>query len=1035
MWKIGDFGFTSDAASGLIRSEARRGTSSYRAPELLRFSTFDDRVDIWALGCVLYELVCRKTAFKDDWEVTEYARQNTKINVPMRPFVDANARKPVLNLIHEMLRLRPNSRPSATDLCSLFDSIDGLFQGSADLPLLLQINTPSNQKLSRSVVFSVPPYGRNPYFSGRDDILDALFLELTVIKPNRYNHRVALYGLGGIGKTQLALEYAYRHEEDYAFVFWVSGADRPQLLSGFCEIARTVGCAASEKPEEIAARALQWLRDTEDWLLVIDNVDDTNVTDSYLPESKGGHTIITTRSPNSGALHAIGLEVPEMSRQNSIKFLLLRLGITDPTERILREIGDIIDALGGLPLAIDHAAAYINHPGKLFEYLPDFRAHRQELLGLRLPYSSLYNHTVVTTWKMSFERLEKKSPDSAELLQYFSLMNPDEILVEFLREGATALAPNLQNLLQDTFKWKESLRSLEDTSLVRVSQDRDRIRIHRLVQAVIQDGFGSERTIVASTTIHMGLQAFPSIDFSLKGLEKARRFRVEVIACLEATNNLHERSEWLELAERLANYLYWDGFYLDASRWWSSILEIRTKMFGEAHEATLRSMHRLACAWCKNAHLQEALTLSNVTLALRQKVLGLEHPDTLDTTHLLAAVYSGLREFGKSCAIEEKLVEIRMRVLGAEHPMTLNSMHGLAVVYSNLNRCKEAAELNAKTLEMRRRVLGHEHPDTLCSMRSLAVDYLNLNRYKEAAELNARTFEIRKRVLGPEHPDTLNSMRGLAIDYSNLNKHKEAEELNAKTLEMRKRVLGPEHPDTLRSMRSLAVDYLNLNRNNEAEALDAKTLEMRKRVLGPEHPDTLNSMHGLAVDYSNLNRHKEATVLNAKTLEMRMRVLGPEHPDTLKSMNSLAVNYSNLNRHREAAELDAKTLEIQKRVLGPEHPMTLNTMRGLAVDYSNLNRRKEAAELCEATLRTQQSVIGLQHRDTLRTMRTLAIAYSKLRRFKDAEYLYTETLEKQMLVLGAEDKDTVFTKNCMGRFLKAKARGSKPRGKALLISK
>ena len=230
MWKIGDFGFTSDAASGLARSEARRGTSSYRAPELLRFSTFDDRVDIWALGCVFYELVCRKTAFKDDWQVTEYARQNMKMYVPLRRFVDVNARTPVVNLIHEMLQLRPSSRPSAADLCSLFDSIEGSFQGSADLPLFSRINTPSNQKLSRSVVFSVPPYGRNPYFSGRDDVLDTLCLELKATKPNRYNHCIALYGLGGIGKTQVALEYAYLHEEDYAFVFWVSGADRPQLL-------------------------------------------------------------------------------------------------------------------------------------------------------------------------------------------------------------------------------------------------------------------------------------------------------------------------------------------------------------------------------------------------------------------------------------------------------------------------------------------------------------------------------------------------------------------------------------------------------------------------------------------------------------------------------------------------------------------------------------------------------------------------------------------------------------------------------------
>jgi len=117
-------------------------------------------------------------------------------------------------------------------------------------------------------------------------------------------------------------------------VFWISGADRAQLLSGFSEIARKVEYPRSERPEDVAKRVLQWLRETEDWLLIIDNLDDMTVLDDCLAESESGHIIITTRSPNISGIPLISLPVVEMSRENSIKFLLLRLRNPEPTESV-----------------------------------------------------------------------------------------------------------------------------------------------------------------------------------------------------------------------------------------------------------------------------------------------------------------------------------------------------------------------------------------------------------------------------------------------------------------------------------------------------------------------------------------------------------------------------------------------------------------------------------------------------------------------------------------------------------------------------
>jgi len=344
-----------------------RGTRCYRAPELCLFSTYNDRTDIWALGCVFYELICGRPAFGDDWEVNTYAHRGNKLWMPVLPFINATAVSPLANLIEEMLLLRMNRRPHAVDLRFLFDMVDESFLMQEKSRLYSRICTPS-----RSVVFSVPQYGRNPYFSGRDDVLEMIFQELNKDGGQRC---VALCGIGGIGKTQIALEYTYEHREDYAYVFWISGADRAQLLSGMGEIARTVRCARTVNPEEAAKKVLQWLREINHVLMIIDNLDDMKLIDGWLPDLLAGHTIITTQA-STGNIPAVRMVVGEMTRENSIKFLLLRLKNPDPREEIRREAGKIVDALDGLPLAIDQAAVSIGHPENIFQYLTNFRTQR-----------------------------------------------------------------------------------------------------------------------------------------------------------------------------------------------------------------------------------------------------------------------------------------------------------------------------------------------------------------------------------------------------------------------------------------------------------------------------------------------------------------------------------------------------------------------------------------------------------------------------------------------------------------------------------
>lgn len=238
--------------------------------------------------------------------------------------------------------------------------------------------------LSQNTKFVVP-YQRNIHFTGRENLLAKLRNELCKTMPRRWNHRIALHGLGGVGKTQLALEYAYSQKENYTGVYWISAATQASLFSGYQEIAKQTLCVpkgASLKPSEIASQVLRWLNGEENWLLVIDNLDDVSVVDGYLPSISSGHTLITTRNQHYDQIPSEGFEIGVLELEDAIDLLLIRCKhITEGNiedNDVTNVATEIVKELGFLPLAIEQAAAYIREASRdIFMFLPSYRQNRK----------------------------------------------------------------------------------------------------------------------------------------------------------------------------------------------------------------------------------------------------------------------------------------------------------------------------------------------------------------------------------------------------------------------------------------------------------------------------------------------------------------------------------------------------------------------------------------------------------------------------------------------------------------------------------
>jgi len=377
----------------------------------------------------------------------------------------------------------------------------------------LEVLTPL---VSRPKHFMVP-YAENKRFMGRDDLLAHLFAKLREQKQYQDNHRVALYGLGGVGKTQTALAYVYANRTRYDSIFWISGTSQASLLSGFQQIATQTKCTAEgidTDSSQCVRDVHTWLDVQTSWLLIIDNLDDIDLITVFLPlNDRQKHTIITTRNPNSEGIPAQGLEIRLLDPVDAVLLLSTLSKITTINNSLeSKQAYQIVQQLGHLPLAIEQAAAYIREvAGTYATFLDDYNKNHKEIHQW-IPQGNResYSRSVATTWSMSFNIVRDNQPQAAQLFQLLSFLNPDGILIDFLLSGAEVLDEDMQRVVSNQIDRAKALIELEKFSLLKWDRQNKTLLIHRLVQRVVQDEISdTDLKRFSITIINLCNQSFP----------------------------------------------------------------------------------------------------------------------------------------------------------------------------------------------------------------------------------------------------------------------------------------------------------------------------------------------------------------------------------------------------------------------------------------------------------------------------------------------------------------------------------------------
>ncbi|KAG8754097.1 hypothetical protein FRC11_006868 [Ceratobasidium sp. 423] len=766
-----------------------------------------------------------------------------------------------------------------------------------------------------------------------------------------------LYGLGGSGKTQIALRCVEQLGERFMHVFFVDASSDESIQTSLATIALNYARGKTYKD------VLKWIsQNGSSCLIVFDNADDPNVNlQSYMPQSADYSVLITTRCPEFTVLaenrNAV-CNVSGLEENEAVELLLktAKLSLDQMNGEETAAMYKLLKSFDYLALAVVQAGAYIQKMQlSISQYWERYSPRRQKLPEHKMRVGlDGYSKTVYTTWELSLNQL---SSYAKELLYLIAFLHRDGILEEIFERAARNIQayasdiPSLPEQLVVEQQVRQSLSHLVDDgnrngaftiyigelmsfSLATYNQQAQAYSTHPLVQSWAQVAASRQGISLQHSALLLAL----SVDWDKSGMDYGYKRRI-----LPHVNLVLEQGHVFNpnVADRFAEVYRAMGRFHDEAVIREHTVSTLKQQLREQHPRTLAAMSSLARAYQEQRRLAEAKDLQDATLAAQKQVLGEEHLDTLETMHRLGWTLCLQGQYVEAETLLTTVVAARKRILGDDHRDTLETMDDLASIYDDQDRLTEAEGLRLTVTATRKKILGQDHADTLEGMSNLAWTYGEQGRLEKAEAMYRTVVAAQKRVLGEDHPNSLLTAHGLAYTYQKWGRLKEAEALYAAVVATRKRVLGEDHPHTLLTAHGLAYTYQKWGRLKEAEVLYATVVVARKRVLGEDHPHTLLSTHQLAFICEEQGRLEEAEALYTTVVAARKQVLGEDHRNTLISMNNLAYNYYLQHRFTEAEALQTAVLASHCRALGSAHPDSIQAMRGLEAIYSALGKTTE----------------------------------------------------------------------------------------------
>jgi tetratricopeptide (TPR) repeat protein len=777
------------------------------------------------------------------------------------------------------------------------------------------------------------PHNRNPNFTGREALLESLRTALT--SKNHAALTQAIYGLGGVGKTQIAVEYVYRFVTEYEIVWWLRAEEPSALAADYAGLAAELGLPEKDINDQsaIVKAVRHHLGQITGWMLIFDNAQDRAEIRDYLPQSSTGHVIITSRNQNWGGM-ASALPVEIMGQDEAVEFLLKRTGQVDE-----EATGELAEELDYLPLALEQAGAHIDETSlSIGDYLSRFRTHRQDLLR-RGSSSTDYPDTVATTWDMSFQRVRSSVPAGEYLMNLCAFLAPDDIPLNIVREGAPHLPDSVKDLANPVL-FDEAIASLRRYSLIKV-RDSSFLSVHRLVQAAARDRLSEgKKELWALSALLVISFVFPRDGGDVKtwplcaslvphvlavlGHGRAHAYQAVLVMVERLLNSLglyyRARAEFgnakaaltaaLTIAEHcynkqsdesseeertihrdelaaslnnLALLLEDQGDFVNAQKQLERALSIYEEAYGPNDQSVATCGSNLGTILRKQDDLVNALAHYQRALAINESIHGAEHSAVAHNTVLIGIVLEKQGDLEGALACYQKALAINEKIYGIVHATIAENINGIGAILAAQGDLNGAIEHYRRSLAIMEELYGDDHPLVAVRLNNIGNILIEQEDLEGARAYFERALEIDKKSYGENHHE-------VAIDLTNLGRvlQEQGDLARAQAhfergLAINEATYGPNHSEVARDLNNLGENLLRQLNFGGARIHLERALTIAERAVGVEHPIVATILGNLGVVLKMQGNMACAQAYLERSLAILEKSFGPNHSDVVST--------------------------------------------------------------------------------------------------------------------------------------------------------
>lgn len=807
---------------------------------------------------------------------------------------------------------------------------------------------------------------RNTRFTGREELLNKAYQALQDAGTGA--GVVTLYGMSGVGKTQLAAEYVYRFGSEYDVVWWVPADRRALYRQRLAELAPELGLSTGVEYGERLRAVRDALRRGEPhshWLLVLDGADEPEHIWDLVPTGPG-HVLITSRNPEWGEHNSNLVEVPVYSRDESVAFIRRRAPRLTPAEA-----DRLADALEDLPLLLDQTAGWLNDSDlSVEEYIELLEGGiDQDVVKVSADFPLAFQ----TAWSILLNKLKDTVPESVDLLRLCSFFAPGSIPVRLLKEmPAGELPEQVSGLMNDPLLWNKAIAQLRQYSVVRLESH----------ESAVDEASSGE-----SLYMHRMVHQIVGHDMT----ERDRREFIDVVRRALAAADPGRPTD---------------------TRLWPAYAEITPHLkWADVLKSTDPAVQTLVLNCLRYMYLsgeyRAGIKLGERAMKAWRELLGEDHPRIWDLSYHYANLLRAVGDYAGTEAIERAAVDHLRAERGVQDLEHLRAAGGLAADLRGLGRYDEALEMSGWVLAAYRELLGDQDSRTLNAQNNLAVSLRLLGRYEESLELNQRTLEARRQFLGQRHNWTLSSQTSYAIDLRLLGRYGDALSLQNQSVRVHRLVLGHDNPQTLGAEYNLALCHYRSGERATASALFTRVLERCERVLGEGAPLTMMFAAGqscFAREHADID---QARGISEKVVDGYVNMLGEDHPFVAGTRANHALILRNVGERDHAHALLEGALAALTQAVGEYHPWTL----GCAINASALRNLvgdpESAATLTDSVITRATETLGRTHPLTLSARIAHAADLRGVRERQRAEKVENEALGDLATTLGAQHVHTV----------------------------